>query len=398
MEFRGTPVELLTNIINYHNSQVESYKQFRAGKVTVTNSTNNLYLYLSAEKDTFDTIKEKLIDKLNGELQVRKVNGVRYLDLIGRIGEEKKTEIRIAKNLISMSCDIDPTEIVTRLTPLGARIESKEEGATDASEARLTIESVNSLPYIDDSNGIREFGIQGKSITWDDVTIASNLLSKGREWLANQKTAHVQYKISAVDLSLIGFDINSFEIGNTYPFINPIMGIDERLRVIGKSLDINSPQNASLTIGDKFKTLNQYQSDLKKSAENIVDIRTTVAQQTNKISSLTTSLGEVQKELQALKESIDDANLQGGIQSISKLGTALEKIEKEIQSLPTTEVILQIKSDVKENTSSVISIEKSLDVSNKTIETMNGSINALQVDLESLTGRVTALEKGKGGV
>ncbi|PFR50598.1 lysin, partial [Bacillus cereus] len=112
-----------------------------------------------------------------------------------------------AKNLVSMSCDIDPTEVVTRLTPLGTRVESKEEGATDASEARLTIESVNNdLPYIDDPKGIKEFGIQGKSITWDDVTIASNLLAKGKEWLQQQKTILTQYKISAVDLYLIGLD------------------------------------------------------------------------------------------------------------------------------------------------------------------------------------------------
>lgn len=395
LEFRGTPVELLTNIINYHNSQVESYKQFRVGKVTVTNSTNNLYLYLSAEKDTFDTIKEKLIDKLNSELQVRKVNGVRYLDLIGRIGEEKNTEIRIAKNLISMSCDIDPTEIVTRLTPLGARIESKEEGATDASEARLTIESVNnSLPYIDDPKGIKEFGVQGKSITWDDVTIASNLLVKGKEWLANQKTILTQYKLSAVDLYLIGLDIDYFEVGNSHPVINPVMGINEILRIVGKSLDINSPQGASLTIGDELKTLNQYQSDLKKSAQKVVDLQYTISRQNEKINSLSTSLVEAENLLQSLNKAIENADLQMIIQSVSDLNDALKQIEKEIQGLPTIEAIIQIQSDVKKNNKDIADIDKKILTAEKAIEVNSKSIDTLQVSLKDVVERLTVLENG----
>lgn len=398
MEFRGTPIELLTKIINYHNSQVESYKQFRVGQVTATNSTNNLYLYLSAEKDTFDTIKEKLIDKLNGELQIRKVNGVRFLDLVDRVGEDKSTDIRIAKNLVSISCDIDPTQIVTRLTPLGARIESKTEGATDASEARLTIASVNNgVPYIDDKALIQEFGIQGKSVTWNDVTIVSNLLSKGREWLLNQKVTHVQYKISALDLFLIGLDMDSFEVGNSHPVKNPIMGIDEHLRIIGKSLDINSPQNASLTIGDKFKTLNQYQSDLRKSTQNIEELQNTVFEQTTKISSLSTSLDEAKQELQTLKESVGNVDLQLIIKSVSDLEDTLKQIEGEIQNLPTAESILQIQKDIEKNAINITEVDKRVTTFEKNIETMSESIETIAADLRSVEKRVTALE-GTGGV
>lgn len=397
IEFRGTPFELLTKIINYHNSQVEQYKQFQVGKVTATNSTNNLYLYLSAEKDTFDTIKEKLIDKLNGELQIRKVNGVRFLDLVNRIGEDKSTDIRIAKNLISMSCDIDPTQIVTRLTPLGARVESKEEGATDASEARLTIESVNNgVPYLDDKALIHDFGIQGKSITWDDVTIVSNLLSKGREWFLNQKVTHVQYKISALDLFLLGLDMDSFEIGNSHQVKNPIMGIDERLRIIGKSLDINSPQNASLTIGDKFKTLNQYQSDLQKSTQNIEGLQNTVFKQTTKISSLSTSLDEAKQELQTLKESVGNVDLQLIIKSVSDLENTLKQIEGEIKNLPTAENVLQIQKDIEKNAQNITVVSEKVDMVEKNIETISKSIEKVQSDLQSVDKRVTALE-GTGG-
>jgi hypothetical protein len=283
-EFRGTPIELLKKLLDYHNSQVETYKHFKVGYVTVTNATNNLYLYLSAEKNTFETIKEKLIDNLGGELQIRKVDGVRYLDYLVSVGIEQDTEIRIAKNLINMSRDVDPTEIVTRLTPLGARIKSS---TTEVSAPRLTIESINNgVPYIDDKALIAEFGIQSRSVTWDDVTLPENLLSRGYKWLASQKTSRNQYKISALDLSLIGLDLHSFEIGCSYPLSNPIMGINERLRIVGKSLNINSPQDANLTVGDKYKTLNEYQTDANRSTRQVVDLKNTVNQLADRVNSV----------------------------------------------------------------------------------------------------------------
>ncbi|GAB6442172.1 MULTISPECIES: phage tail spike protein [Bacillus] len=398
LEFRGTPYELFSQIIQYHNVQVEEYKRFEIGRVTVTNSTNNLYLYLSAEKDTFDTIKEKLLDNLGGELQIRKVNGVRFLDLLERIGEDRNTEIRIAKNLLSMSCDIDPTKIITRLTPLGARVKSDDEQATDASQARVTIkELTNGAEYIDDPALIKEFGIQGGSVTWDDVTVASNLLTKGREWLKNQKIAHVQYKISALDLFLLNLDIDSFEVGNSYPVKNPIMGIDESLRVVGKSLDINSPQGAGLTIGDKFKTLNQYQNDFNKSTQQIVDLQYTVSRQMSNISTLSISLSEAEEELKVIKESIENADLQGVTKSILDLEKTLKEITGKIISLPTSENFLELQSGLETNVNNVIEIEKKISRMENDITENDGVMKKIQSDLQSLDNRVAYLEEGTGG-
>ncbi|WP_416149510.1 phage tail spike protein [Salipaludibacillus sp. HK11] len=335
MEFRGTPLELLSEILIYHNSQVEEYKRFEVGEMNVTNSTDNLYLYLSAQDNSFETIKDKLIDSIGGELQIRKSDGVRFLDLLERVGEDKNTEIRIAKNLISMSRDVDPTDIVTRLTPLGTRIESEDEEATDASQARLTIESVNEgLPYLDDEALIAEFGVQGGSITWDDVTQETNLKSNGVNWLANQKVAQTQYKISALDLFLIGLDIDSFEKGNSYPVKNVVMGIDERLRVIGKTLDINSPQDASLVIGDKFKTLNEYQSDANKSAEKVVELENIQERQSQSIGVLKTELNSVENAVQQVQIELEEGDLPALEAAIDSLNEAIDNLNDAIDAIP----------------------------------------------------------------
>lgn len=334
-EFRGTPEELFVKILNYHNQQVEEYKRFEVGNMEVTTSTDNIYIYLSAEKTTFEEIEDKILKRVGGELRIRKENDIRYLDVLERVGEDKKTPIKIAKNLKSMSRSVDPTEIITRLTPLGTRIESEDEDATDASEARLTIEEVNGgLPYIDDPALIAEFGIQGGSVTWDDVTLSSRLLSTALNWLANQKVAHTQYEISALDLFLIGLDFDSFDVGNSHPVINPIMNIDEDLRIIGKTIDINKPQDDSLKIGDKFKSLYEYQVDAKKAELKVVELEGTVERQSKRIVKVQEEIKNVNKSLDELVEAFNDADIPQIEQAVTDLSDAVENLTDAIDNIP----------------------------------------------------------------
>lgn len=334
-EYRGTPLALVTQLLDYHNQQVESYKHFEVGNIEVTNNTDNLYVYLSAEKTTFEEIEDKILNRVGGELQIRKENGIRYLDILNRIGSNKSTKIKIAKNLKSISRSVDPTEIITRLTPLGTRIESEDEEATDASQARLTIESVNNnVPYIDDAALIDVFGIKGGQVVWDDITLASRLLSSAQNWLANQKVAHVQYDLSALDLSLIGLDIDNFYIGNSHPVINPIMNIDEDLRIIGKTTDINNPHNASLKIGDKFKTLSEYQVDAKRAENKVVDLERIIDGQSKRLNEIKGELEDVNISIGDLEQALADADIEAIEGAISDLNDAIDNLSDAIDQIP----------------------------------------------------------------
>ncbi|WP_346208400.1 phage tail spike protein [Caldifermentibacillus hisashii] len=389
-EFRGSPKELLTELLTYHNSQVEGYKQFQVGNVTVIDPNDYVYLYTSAEKTTFETIKEKLIDRLGGELQIRKENGVRFLDYLERVGEDKSTEIKLAKNLLSMSVDVDPTDIITRLTPLGTRIESEDEQATDASEARLTIESVNNgVPYIDSEELKAEFGIQGGSVTWDDVTDATNLLSKGRTYLSSQKTSLNQYKIAALDLFLIGLDIDYLDVGNSHPVKNPIMGIDERLRIIGKSININEPHNSDLTIGDKFKTLSEYQNEANKSAQKVVDLQNTVSRQSQTIAVLKTELTAVDNAVKEVQQTIAENDIPALEQAVADLQAAIQNLNNAIGQIPTYGLATPTKDGL---------MPKS-DKAKLNLITATKSVNldTLKTKLDDLVRRVEALEGANNG-
>lgn len=330
--------EFLQIMIDNHNRDVAGDpidKTFRVGRVGVDSSTSELYRYLGYES-TFDTIQDKLIDRLGGELHVRKENGVRYLDYLMPGNTVKSTEIRLAKNLKSIAKEVDPTEIITRLIPLGERIESEDEEATDASEARLTIDSVNGgKDYIIDHAAERAIGtVIVRSQIWDDITQPNILKTRGEQFLKENNRVKGQYQISALDLSLIDLDTDSFEVGYYYPVINPVMGINENLRVIGKTTDIINPNQNALTFGDKFKTASEYQSEANKSAGRVVELQNTIASQTRSISRLRNELKNVDESVNKINLELAENDIPGLNKAVQSLQEALDGLNESIGEIP----------------------------------------------------------------
>lgn len=338
--------DFLTKLIENHNNQVSSDKHFTVGNVEIE---GNLYRFWSYDT-TLDTIKEDLIDSLGGELRIRHENGIRYLDYINVTGRDSSADIVIAKNLVSIEQELDPTELVTRLIPLGAKLEDSDE--------RLTIASVNNdVIYIDDEALIKEFGIVAKTVTWDDVTVDSNLLRKGKEYLNDNNRIKKAHKISALDLSLIGLDFDSFEVGNYHYVINDLMGINEKLRIISKTILIESPESSELTIGDKFVGIKDYQLKAAKTQvsverlrENLVSTVNSVVNITNDVTNLNDTVTDTIDNLQVTNNNILDinrnmqlinANANEALNGVKELTKRCERLETNLENQKNKLITIQ---------------------------------------------------------
>lgn len=253
---------VLSSFLSKHNAQVGADKRIELGQVTVTASNN--YTYTANWDKTMNVIADKLIGKFGGEIQLRDKDGKVYLDYLENIGHGTDTTIELAVNLKTISREVDETAVITRLYPLGAKL-------TD-SEKRLTIGTVNGgKDYIEDSSLIAKYGVISGPQIWDDVTLASNLLSKGKEYLKSVNRAKVQYQITALDLSRINKHIEQFELGCWYRVKNSLMGIDEDLRIVGISIDLDNPEQSELTFGDKFETMTGFMTAKTKSLQTAID-------------------------------------------------------------------------------------------------------------------------------
>ncbi len=275
---------LFQHVIDVHNSQVEDYKKFVVGEFSVTDENDNVYIGIQRKK-TWEVLKEKLLDTLGGEFRLRVVDGVNYIDYVSEIGERKSTKIALSKNMKSIVKEADPSAFVTRLIPQGCKLKetitkTDEEGNETTEEVeterRLDITSVNNgLEYIDVEDAIAEYGIITDTQEWDDVTEPENLLSKAKKWLEQNNKVQVKYQITALDLSLLGLDIDDFDVCNYHPIVNALLSIDDIARIINKSIDICEEVKSTIQIGDNFKTLSEIQ---KEQANGLHSLSNTVTE------------------------------------------------------------------------------------------------------------------------
>lgn len=240
--------DFLTALLEIHNSQVNAEKRLYLGRCDIANM-DYTGSKTTAYRTTLEEIKVNLIERIGGEIQVRKVGGKLYLDYVERIGMESETAVELAKNMKSLDVKTDTANIITRLIPLGKQLD-------DETAERLTVAEINGgKPYIDDENAIEKFGIIVGTAEFDDITVPENLLEKGREYLKNNNRIRKAYEAQILDLSVLYSNHQGIKCGNTYTFKNEIFGIDEPLRITKKTTDIYKPYSPVVQIGDKAESI-----------------------------------------------------------------------------------------------------------------------------------------------
>ena len=267
-----SPKDFLQKLIDIHNTQVDSFKKITLGTVNVTNSTDNVYRYTEDDKDTYDTIQDKLVNRLGGEIKIRHENGQLILDYVQRNGKQSLQGIVLAKNLLSLTRNINIEDFWTVLKPLGASIDRNNPNGdyTDANTAipRVTIKDVNNgSMYIKDESMVKEFGIIVKQKTWDDVTDPKNLLLRGQNEVKNHSAFSLQLQVSYVDLAYINPEkFVTLNCGDDVRVTSAIQGIDFNQRISSMTIDLLELSNSSITLAPQSLNITSYDVMLQKQA------------------------------------------------------------------------------------------------------------------------------------
>ena len=258
--------DYVSKIIDNHNAQVEERKQFTLGRVTVTDPNDSLYRYANWES-TRDTLKTKLVERLGGHLVIRKENGVRYLDYLSDddFYRQNTQEIRFGKNLLDYSENMDASDLVTCVIPLGATL---EESSIEGLDERLTISSVNGgVDYVSSSEAIAAYGKICKTVTWDDVTVPANLLRKGKEYLKSTQFENMVLNIKAVDLNLIDSATQEFEVGDLIRCISPPHGLDTNMPLSSITVYLTDLSKNTVTLGSEKSNSTYTSSNAEKASK-----------------------------------------------------------------------------------------------------------------------------------
>ncbi len=325
----------LQTIIDRHNQSVQPHKRFKLGNVTVNSNNGNVYRGIGYE-DTFNTIKDKLIDRLGGYLILRNQNGEMTLDYLASYGEKINQPIKIARNMIEVAKSIDSDELITRLVPVGAELETKETDNSILARERYTIASVNEgRDYLDDTKLIEEFGIIEKSVSWSDTKQPNFLKVKGEQYLRDQRVALITWGVTTVNLDLLDKRYKPYELGNFYPIDNKFISKVTFQQVVEKTIDINQPQKVDLILGSSKQTLSAFQLQFRGFSDELDSVK-------QNIDNSRKSLEELREEARSLREIVDRVPEQEKMlreleAEISRQESANKEKQEEIISLQTNQ-------------------------------------------------------------
>lgn len=249
-DFTGSPVELLTNVINYYNSKCSSFNQIRIGRITVTDK--NDYIARSCKDYTtcWEVINTKLIELCGGYIKLRWVLSdgeiLRYIDYLDDPGKISDQKIEFSKNLLDVNKEMTGEQICTVLIPLGAENEE--------TKRRIDISSINDGKNYIESQNVSLYGRIESVVIFNDVTIPANLLTKAQKYLQEvDKNIHT-LKINAIDLHALNVDISRYNVGDVVNVYSEPHEIETNMLITERERNLNDPSLDSISLGKEEKT------------------------------------------------------------------------------------------------------------------------------------------------
>ena len=292
--FAGTPNNLFKKLIQEHNDQVDDFKKFKIGNITVTDPNNFISRSNSEYESAISNLNSRLIeDSLGGYFYITHgedgtdiIPTINYLADFTNVSTQK---IKFGENLTDYTKTTTAEEIATAIIPLGSEV---DDGKDETENKRLTIADVNDgKDYVYSEKGVELYGLIFKTVTWDDVTDASNLKRKAEEYLDILVNQNVTIELNAIDLHLIDSDIESFNVCDYIQVISEPHNFDSILLCNRQTLDLLKPENDSLLLGHNYSTftennvkVNSYVSSIPKKQTAInVEVAKNIASTTDKL-------------------------------------------------------------------------------------------------------------------
>lgn len=262
-DYQGTVKEYFRFLIERHNEIVDEEKRFKIGRVTVTDPNDYIIRANSNYQKTFDELKEKLVDILGGYLWTREEADGVYIDYLTDFEEMNTQKIKFGENLLDLEETVKGQDIATVIIPLGYKLQDSEGNETGE---RLTISDINDgVDYVYSKEAVERFGWIEKTVEYDDVTLAENLIRKGREELVNSIHLIKTIDLSGVDLHTLNLNIQGFRLGR-YTFVeSPPHHFKDYFLTRKMDIDLLNAANNHLSLGDERQTFVDKQVDSNKS-------------------------------------------------------------------------------------------------------------------------------------
>ena len=237
-----TPEDFLKEIVNRHNEGVDETKRFEVGDVTVT---GNLYRMNEKYVTTLEILNDRLIDRLGGYFRVRYVGDKKIIDYLKDFDGVNAQTIEFGENLLDLTQVATAADVYSVVIPIGAQ---------DEDGNALTIKSVNDgKDYLENHEAIALYGRREAVVEFSDVTLASNLKTKGEEYLQSTIEESLTIEMKAVDLSLINHNVQAFRMYDWVKVISKPHSIIKSFLLKKMEINLIDPTDSYIQLGQIIK-------------------------------------------------------------------------------------------------------------------------------------------------
>ena len=259
-EFQGTVGDYVRLLVNAHNEATTSDKQITVGSITVTDPNNNIVRSTSDYVTVMEELIEKTVNNMGGYL--RMIPGTMTLDYLQDSLDGTNQTLEIGKNILDFNRSISTEALATALIPLGK--EDEETGE------RVTIKSVNGgSDFISDQAAENERGRIYTTMTWDDVSVPANLLTKARAALTDLKRMASRIEMSAVDLKEAGLNVDSLDFFEYITVVDAVHNVSGQYLITERKYNLSAPEKDMVTFGGADNTISGQTSSARSAADRM---------------------------------------------------------------------------------------------------------------------------------
>lgn len=254
--YQDGPAAILADIIGLYNAQVEEFKRFVVGTVTATDPNNYVRLESNKAEQIADTL-DKLVERVGGYIVFGTNDaGQRTINWYDTLDYRSWQVIEFGSNLLDFSRTGANTDMATVIIPYGAQVEVINEETGESTYKRVDITSVNEgQDFIQDYDAVHLRGVIARPVYWDDIQEPANLLAKAQQYLASSKMLISSLELSAVDLSVLDHNIDSFRVGDRVQVRSKPHGVDDLFTLMERDYDLLDPGKDKVVLGKDLASL-----------------------------------------------------------------------------------------------------------------------------------------------
>ncbi len=275
--FSGDPADLFAQLIAEHNAQVDEFKRFKVGTVTVVDANGYIARANTEYETALSNMTSRLLeDSTGGHLYITHGDDGQdetpTLHWLADFTKVATQGIEFGVNLKNYAKTVKAEDIGTVIIPLGAKVGDGEDAP------RLTIKGVNGgKDYVASSAGVALRGWVCKPVTWDDVTDANILLSKAQAYVEQVINLNITAELTAIDLHLLDRSIESYGVCQYIPVSSQPHNFAATMLCNKQTLNLLKPENDTVVLGAAYRTLTSTNARVLTAAARLSGIQSSVS-------------------------------------------------------------------------------------------------------------------------